>query len=120
VTEALEELAARFRSPRLEGSALQCRGLLEENIELLGAAIAIHRRSRQPMLVAEALEDAGLMLGRSGRLPEPRLLMEQALAICERAGAQRDAARILAGLRSLGSGQAGEGRGGGLRRDGEA
>jgi DNA-binding CsgD family transcriptional regulator len=53
-------------------------------------------------MLAGALEDAGLSLGQAGRLPEALPLMEEARDIYVRAGARRDAARIVAALRSFG------------------
>jgi DNA-binding CsgD family transcriptional regulator len=102
VIAALDELALRYPSPRLEGSLLRCRGLLAEDPGLLLEAVTAYRRSPQPVMLAGALEDAAVALGRAGRLPEARPLIDEALTIYERVGARRDTRRVLGILRDLG------------------
>src|SRR5207248_10948657 len=65
VTATLEEIAARFPSPRSKGSALRCRGLVTEDPEVLLAAVSAYRRSPRPVMLAGALEDAAVLLGRA-------------------------------------------------------
>ncbi|HEV3496417.1 MAG TPA: hypothetical protein VHA34_08720, partial [Actinomycetes bacterium] len=55
---------------RLEGAALQCRGLLADDPEALLQAVAAHRRGPRPLELARACEDAAAALVRTAR-PRP-------------------------------------------------
>jgi DNA-binding CsgD family transcriptional regulator len=102
VTETLGNAARQCPLPRVHADALRCRGLLLEDPDLLLEAVAVYRLGPRPLPVAEALEDAAMLLGRAARVSEAQPLLEEALAIYERLDARRDVARVLATLRGLG------------------
>jgi DNA-binding CsgD family transcriptional regulator len=87
---------------RLEGAALQCRGLVDGDPQALLQAVAAHRRASRPLELARACEDAAATLVRAARPAEAAPLFEEALELYERLQAWRGAARAEAGLRSLG------------------
>jgi DNA-binding CsgD family transcriptional regulator len=102
VTADVEGVAERTGSPLYRGLALRCRGLLEADIDTLLAAVAALRRCRRPVELAFAAEDAGVALGRAGRVPEAVSLLGEAVAQYEQIDAGRDVARTDAALRALG------------------
>jgi DNA-binding CsgD family transcriptional regulator len=102
VTADVEGVAERTGSPLYRGLALRCRGLLEADIDTLVAAVAALRRCRRPVELAFAAEDAGVALGRAGRVPEAVSLLGEAVAQYEQIDAGRDVARTDAALRALG------------------
>jgi DNA-binding CsgD family transcriptional regulator len=87
---------------RLEGAALQCRGLVAGDPETLLQGAAAHRRGPRPLELARACEDAASTLVRAARPAEAAGLFEEALGLYERLGAAHDAARVEAGLRLVG------------------
>jgi DNA-binding CsgD family transcriptional regulator/tetratricopeptide (TPR) repeat protein len=87
---------------RLEGAALQCRGLVAADPQALVRAVAAHRRAGRPLELARACEDAAAALARAARPAEAAPLFDEALGLYERLQAWRGAARAEAGLRSLG------------------
>jgi DNA-binding CsgD family transcriptional regulator len=102
-TTAIEDLAARNPGvASLNGAALRCRGLLEDEPEILVRAVAAYRAGPRPLELALACEDAAWALGRTGRVGEARPLFDDALSRYERLGAAWDLARAAAKLRSLG------------------
>jgi DNA-binding CsgD family transcriptional regulator len=102
-TTAIEELAARNPGvATLTGAALRCRGLLEDDAEVLVRAAAAYRAGPRPLERALACEDAAWALGRVGRVGEARPLLEEATGLYERLGASWDLARAAARVRPLG------------------
>ena len=102
-TMAVEELAARNPAvATLTGVALRCRGLLEDDAEVLVRAVAAYRTGPRPLERALACEDAAWALGRAGRLGEARPLFDEALGLYEGLGASWDLARAAARMRDLG------------------
>jgi DNA-binding CsgD family transcriptional regulator len=99
---AVAEVAARRDAPSLAGAALRCRGLLDDDPEVLGDAVDAYRRAPRPLELALAAEDAAAALVRRGRPGAAVPLLRQALELHERLEAARDAARVEAGLRALG------------------
>jgi DNA-binding CsgD family transcriptional regulator len=100
---AIEELAARNPAvATLTGAALRCRGLLEDDAEVLLRAVAAYRTGPRPLERALACEDAAWALGRVGRVGEARLLLDEAVGLYEDLGASWDLARAAARLRGLG------------------
>jgi DNA-binding CsgD family transcriptional regulator len=99
---AVAEVAARSDAPSLAGAALRCRGLLDDDPEVLGDAVDAYRRAPRPLELALAAEDAAAALVRRGRPGAAVPLLRQALELHERLEAARDAARVEAGLRALG------------------
>ena len=99
---AVTEVAARNEVSWLTGAALRCRGLIEDDAELLGAAAAAYARGSRPLELALASEDAGAAVRPAGHgWAVPRLL-DQAIEIYERLDAARDLARAEATLRAAG------------------
>jgi DNA-binding CsgD family transcriptional regulator/tetratricopeptide (TPR) repeat protein len=102
-TAAIEELAARNPGvATLTGAALRCRGLLEDDAEVLLGSATAYRAGPRPLERALACEDAAWALGRAGRVGEARPLLEEATGLYERLGAFWDLARAAARLRGLG------------------
>jgi DNA-binding CsgD family transcriptional regulator len=93
----LEELAAAEDRASLVGTALRCRGLVEQDADVLLAAVDAYRRSPRRMELAEGLEDAGRVL-HGGRRLKPvgaaRDLLDEALSIYRNAGARPAVARV--------------------------
>ena len=99
---AVTEVAARNEVPWMTGAALRCRGLIEDDAEVLQAAAGACAGGSRPLGLALACEDAGAAFARQGRLDRARPLLDQALGIYERLGAARDLARAEATLREAG------------------
>ena len=99
---AVTEVAARNEVPWMTGAALRCRGLIEDDAEILQAAAGACAGGSRPLGLALACEDAGAAFARQGRLDRARPLLDQALGIYERLGAVRDLARAEATLREAG------------------
>ena len=99
---AVTEVAARNEVPWMTGAALRCRGLIEDDAEVLQAAAVACAGGSRPLGLALACEDAGAAFARQGRLDRARPLLDQALGIYERLGAARDLARAEATLREAG------------------
>jgi DNA-binding CsgD family transcriptional regulator/tetratricopeptide (TPR) repeat protein len=103
VTAGVQLLAAANPSvARLEGAALQCRGLVTDDPGVLLQAVAAHRRGPRPLELARACEDAAVALVRAARPAEAAGLFDEALELYERLGAAHDTARVEAGLRLVG------------------
>lgn len=98
----LEDLATRARVHTVEGVALRCRGLLENDPQLLVASVEAYRRGPRPFERALACEDAAIALARDGRVDEARSFLEEALEVYERVGASRAIDRAEAGARASG------------------
>lgn len=86
----------------LRGSALRCRGLLEDRPGPLLEAVAAYRQGPRPIARALACEDAAAALAEAARMDEARPLLYEALELYDRAGASRLAAQGEARLRALG------------------
>jgi DNA-binding CsgD family transcriptional regulator len=102
VTEELERAATPNPAPTARGLALRCRGLLENDPEILLRAVTVHREGPRPHHVAAACEAAGLALGST---PTPNAavpLLGEALATYERLAADWDAARVRTALATFG------------------
>lgn len=88
-------------SPLLRGIAVQARGLVDDDPDLLLHAVKLFEGAERPLVRASAAEDAGRALGRYGD-PAARDLLNTALDLYEESGAARDAARARRRLRVLG------------------
>ena len=102
VTEELEHSTERSPTPTTRGLALRCRGLLDEDPDVLLDAVAVHRHGPRPYQLAVACEDAGIALGRVGRADETVQLLNEAATGYERLDAAQDIARLQLALRNLG------------------
>jgi len=102
-TSAVEAIAARNPGvATLAGAALRCRGLLEDNPEILLRAVAAYQAGPRPLALALACEDTASALGRAGSMAQARPLLDDALTLYERLQASFDVARAEARLRALG------------------
>jgi len=103
VAAAVAELAAENQEvSSLAGAALRCRGLAEDDAEILHAAVAVYASGSRPLELALASEDAGAAFARHGDMDRARGLLEQAVSIYEHLDAVRDLARAEAVLRQAG------------------
>jgi DNA-binding CsgD family transcriptional regulator len=102
VSAAVAEMASVNEVPWMTGAALRCRGLLEDNGEILHGAADAYARGSRPLGLAHACEDAGSAFARQGQSGRARPLLDQAISIYERLDAPRDLARAEAVLREAG------------------
>jgi DNA-binding CsgD family transcriptional regulator len=105
VAAGVAEAAALVSVLSLEGAALRCRGLVEDDGDLLVRSVEAYRRSPRTFERAAACEDAATALARAGRVPEASVLFDEALNVYEQVQAPRDTARALASMRELGLGR---------------
>ncbi|MES9542141.1 LuxR C-terminal-related transcriptional regulator [Actinomadura sp. NPDC000600] len=87
--------------PLLRGLALQARGIVDDDPDLLQHAVKLLKDAERPLVHASAAEDAGRALGADGDPAAPDYL-DAALDLYEESGAARDAARVRRRLRLLG------------------
>jgi DNA-binding CsgD family transcriptional regulator/tetratricopeptide (TPR) repeat protein len=102
VAAAITEIAEQNQVASLAGAALRCRGLAEDDPEILRAAVAAYASGSRPLELALASEEAGAAFARQGMVDQVRPLLEQAIELYERLGAARDLARAEAVLRQAG------------------
>ena len=103
VAAAIAELADENPDvPSLAGAALRCRGLAEDDAEILHAAAAAYAQGPRQLELALATEDAGTAFARQGMTGHARPLLDQAIEIYDRLDAARDLARAEAVLRAAG------------------
>jgi DNA-binding CsgD family transcriptional regulator len=88
--------------PRLQATAAWCEGIAEGDPDLLLAAVEGLRQGSHPLEKALACEDAAACLAASRRLPEARLLLQEAIEGYEQLQAAHRVASALSRLRSLG------------------
>ena len=87
--------------PSLAGVALRCRGLVEDDVELLLRSVEAYRGGPRLVERAAACEDAAAALARATRTNEASALFSEALDVYDHVGAKRDAARALATMRTV-------------------
>ena len=97
-----EEQATKNPTQFMRGRALEARGLVEADPDLLLAAVAAYRESPRPHELALACEDAGRVLAASDRVEDAVALLDEAISLYERLGSVRDSARARSTLRKLG------------------
>ncbi len=88
--------------PTVAALALRCRALVAGDIEQLVAAAEAYPPDPRPHERALAYEDAAVACAAAGDLDRARTLSDEALAVYERLGARRDAARTAGRLRQHG------------------
>jgi DNA-binding CsgD family transcriptional regulator len=110
VADAVAEVAAGNNLAWMTGEALRCRGLADDDPEVLQAAVAAHGGGSRPLLLAMACEDAGSCLARHGQAERARPLLDRAAGDYERLGAARGLARAEAALREAGGRRGRRGR----------
>ncbi|MEY2476984.1 MAG: hypothetical protein QOG87_2299 [Actinomycetota bacterium] len=86
----------------VQGAAQRCRGLLDQDPDLLVGAAELTRRSPRILDHAGACEDAAAALGGAGRTADAAALLVEARALYESVEATAWIARVDAGLRRLG------------------
>ncbi|MEV6604916.1 AAA family ATPase [Kutzneria sp. NPDC051319] len=100
---AMSRLAARNPDiASLAGAEAHANGLLRDDRVLLTAAVRAYRSSPRVLARAAAAEDAARAEQAAGAKPAAQLLLDEALDIYGRCGAQRDHARVEQALRALG------------------
>jgi DNA-binding CsgD family transcriptional regulator len=100
VAACAEQLAANNPElPSIAAAATHARGLMDRDAAALERAATSYRH---PWAAASALEDAGVARCRDGDQPAARGAFSRALTAYNRAGAERDAARLRARLRDVG------------------
>lgn len=98
----IAEIAEQNEVASLAGAALRCRGLAEDDAEILRAAVAAYASGSRPLELALASEEAGAAFARQGMVDQAGPPLQQAAEIYERLGAARDLARAEAVLRQAG------------------
>jgi DNA-binding NarL/FixJ family response regulator len=93
VVADVEAFAARSPSPTAKGTAARCRGLVEDDPEILVSAVEVLRMGRRPLELAGACEDAGRVLLRKGDSAQAASLLEEAAGVFDRITARGDAER---------------------------
>jgi DNA-binding CsgD family transcriptional regulator len=101
-THAVAALAAANRVPSLTGTALRCRGLVDDDLEPLRAAVETYAPGPRVFELACAREDLGDAFLRRGDTARGRAHLDAALASYELLEAHRGIARVEALLRSAG------------------
>ncbi|MFE6740201.1 ATP-binding protein [Streptomyces tubercidicus] len=99
--------AARARGdhsagPHHLGDASRCQGLLDQDPDLLLEAARCYQEAPRPLYEAHALTDAAELLAGRRNPEQARALLDQALDIYTRLGADWDAARATSRLRAIG------------------
>jgi DNA-binding CsgD family transcriptional regulator len=102
VAAAVTALAAGNEVVTLTATAMRCRGLAENDPDLLGAAALLMGSGPRPLEHALSCEDAGTAFVRHGDFAQGRPLLEDALKVYERLDATRDIGRAEATLREAG------------------
>lgn len=89
--------------PTVRSVAIRCRGMLDNDVELLVEAVAIARETSLLIEHTGACEDAARVLASVGRTGEAVALLHEALSRHEGVGAQGWAGRVRAEMRTLGA-----------------
>jgi DNA-binding CsgD family transcriptional regulator/tetratricopeptide (TPR) repeat protein len=102
VAATLETGKGRAALPRIDGAAMLCRGLVDDDVDALVASVGAYRAVARPYELARACEATGASLGRGASQEDCIALFRESIEIYERLRATRDVARIEASLRALG------------------
>lgn len=102
VPDAVAKVAAMNDVPSLTGVALRCRGLAEDDADVLEEAATFYAAGTRPLEHAQACEDAGAAFARRGEVDRARPMLERALKTYRGLDATRDLARAEATLRVAG------------------
>ncbi|HVL80372.1 MAG TPA: AAA family ATPase [Actinomycetota bacterium] len=98
----IEEVAERLGTSTDQAAALRCRGVLEDDPDMLLASIETYRTTPRHPERAFACEDAAVVLASAGRSDEAVTVAKEALDVFEELGATRPLNRMLARLRERG------------------
>ena len=102
VLPTIDRQAVAVPTPFMEGQAMRCRALVEQDAELMVAALPRYRACPRPHELGAACEDAAVLLSSAARLDEALPLWDEAMVLYGQLGAERDVARVLAQLRTAG------------------
>jgi DNA-binding CsgD family transcriptional regulator len=103
VAQRSEEVADLLGTTTARVAALRCRAWADNDVDAALAALDLARTGVRPLDTALACEEAGLRVRDVGRRADAVPLLEEALSRFEQLGAAADSARVLAGLKSVGS-----------------
>ena len=99
---AIDEQAVAAPTPFMQGQAMRCRALIEQDADVMLEAVASYRASPRPHELGSACEDAATLLAAASRREEAVPLWEEAVELYARLGADREVARVIARLRAAG------------------
>jgi DNA-binding CsgD family transcriptional regulator len=99
---AIDDQAVAVPTPFMQGQAMRCRGLVEQNPDTLVRAVLLYRQCARPLELAAVCEDAGVLLASADRLEEAVPFWNEAIELYEGLGAERGVARVSAYLRERG------------------
>ncbi len=102
VTATVIAAAADIGVPSIVGAALRCRGLLEDDAEIMARAVDAYASGPRLFETALTCEEAAAAAERAGDRDRARGLLEQASGLFDRLDASRGTARVDAQLRRLG------------------
>ncbi len=102
LADDLESLAGGRQPDSVTGVSSFCRGLANDNPELLAAAAQSFRQAGWPLFEAQALEETAVALARGGHVPKAREALRDALEIFDRLEATWDIARVTSRMREYG------------------
>jgi tetratricopeptide (TPR) repeat protein len=83
VAAAIAEIAEQNEVASLAGAALRCRGLAEDDAEILRAAVAAYASGSRPLELALASEEAGAAFARQGMVDQAGPPLQQAWGPCQ-------------------------------------
>lgn len=111
LADLMDEVAARSgHVASATAKARHCRGLADDDPELLLEAVRHYRAAPRPVELADGCFDAGSSLAASGRVEEGLPLLREAVETFESVGARRDVRKVTARMRELGMPSGGRGR----------
>jgi DNA-binding NarL/FixJ family response regulator len=103
VADEMAALAAReTKSAAIQGTAALCRGLANDDIEALMAAVAAYQRAGRPLYQAQAYENAAVVLAKDHRPTRARAAFGTAVELYNGMDAAWDAGRAGQRLRQTG------------------
>ena len=102
IADAVQSRAQEMNVASATGSALLCRGRVDQNPDTLERAVDAFRTSGWLHELAVALEVTATVQAYRGELPKARAAFEEALELYARLDARRDTARALGAMRACG------------------
>ncbi|MDQ2709144.1 MAG: LuxR C-terminal-related transcriptional regulator, partial [Actinomycetota bacterium] len=86
----------------LQGTMLRCRGLLDNDVDALLAAVDVQRAGPRPLERALACGEAAAALARTGAHERAMVLLDEACAVLSALGARHDLMRVVTAARAAG------------------
>jgi DNA-binding CsgD family transcriptional regulator/tetratricopeptide (TPR) repeat protein len=99
----LEATAEKAGLPRIDGAAMLCRGLADDDVNPLKGSVIAYRGIARPYELARACELTGDAHSRRGSNGDGIACLRESIEIYDGLGAARDVARVEASLRALGA-----------------